>query len=277
MLPVNQQSVQLPPADKSISRKETHSENTVTHLARSFRRLTPHPSGLRPVPFRLGGGQSWEAPIPEADLEKEEALRLKQLARAEEQKLILAVKAGDAAAFQTLVNKYKNQVYSHCYRMVNDEEESNDLSQEVFLKVFRYIQKYEHTYSFYTWLYRITVNSCIDYLRKKRRHPNNVSLSHGYDNDPSEVGKDQDYPDFSMMPDKHLHTLELNGVLSKAIGELSEKLRVIIVMKEIDGMSYDEIADILKCSRGTVKSRLFRARERLKELLSPYFDGEAAG
>ena len=203
--------------------------------------------------------------------EREKMNDAKEASRQMDRELITSMKGGDQSAFPQLVSKYQRQVYNHCQRMVNDEEESYDLTQEVFLRVFRNIKNYQHNYSFYTWLYRITVNCCIDYLRKRKRQPANVSLSQGYRNDRNEPGPDQDYPDEKFVPDKMALNRELNQILNDAIGKLSEKLRVIIILKEIEGFSYDEIAEILVCSRGTVKSRLFRARERLKELLGPYF------
>ena len=186
--------------------------------------------------------------------------------------LINAFKEGDMDAFRELVEKYEQRVYNHCMRIVNDDVESYDLSQEVFIKVFRKIKNYEHTYSFYTWLYRITVNTCIDYLRRKKRTVNSISLSNSYGEEGSEAGREQDIPDTTFVPDTHAENAELNDVLQQAIAKLSEKLRVIIVMKEIEGYSYDEIGEKLGCSRGTVKSRLFRAREKLKDLLADYME-----
>lgn len=184
--------------------------------------------------------------------------------------LISSFKEGDTSAFQELVLKYEQRVYNHCLRMVNDEVESYDLTQEVFLKVFRKIKNYEHTYSFYTWLYRITVNCCIDFLRRKKRHIQGISLSGNIHDDSSEAGKEQDIPDHTFIPEDALVNKELSEVLQAAINQLSEKLRSIIILKEVEGFSYDEIAEVLECSRGTVKSRLFRARERLKDLLADY-------
>ena len=182
--------------------------------------------------------------------------------------LITAHKAGDESAFPALVRKYESRIYNHCLRMVNDREESADLTQEVFLKVFRNIGKYEHTYTFYTWLYRITVNCCIDYIRKKKRQLQSLSLSTmNYEEIGS--GKEQDVPDTSLMPDKIMRDAEVKEILHQAISKLSEKMRTIILLKEIEGFSYEEIADVLGCSRGTVKSRLFRARERLREIIEP--------
>jgi len=184
--------------------------------------------------------------------------------------LINAFKKGDTGAFHELVLKYEGRVYNHCLRLVNDEEESFDLTQEVFLKVFRKIKNYEHTYAFYTWLYRITVNSCIDYMRRKKRTVQSVSLSMHSHEDGMDSGREQDIPDTKFTPTGQFEKNELSAHLNEALEQLSEKLRVILVLKEMEGFSYEEIAEILGVSRGTVKSRLFRARERLKELLVGY-------
>jgi RNA polymerase sigma-70 factor (ECF subfamily) len=198
----------------------------------------------------------------------------RHLSRQEDQALIAALKQGDGEAFRSLVLKYERQVYNHCLRMVYDEEESYDLTQEIFLRVYRNIGNYQHNFTFYTWLYRITVNCCIDYLRKRKRQPPCVSLSQpGPGESTREPAREQDFPDETYLPDKSALNRELGQVLERALAKLSVKLREIIVLKEVEGLSYEEIAEILNCSRGTVKSRLFRARERLKELLGPYFAG----
>ncbi len=187
--------------------------------------------------------------------------------------LIAAFKAGDDDAFSDLVLKYEQRVFNHCLRMVRHEQESQDLTQEVFIKVYRSIRSYEHTYAFYTWLYRITVNCCIDHVRKKRRHAPLVSLSPAPPGSPADSVRERALPDERYVPEQQMLNRELNAVLQQAIAQLSPKLKEIIVAKEIWGLSYQEIAQNLNCSRGTVKSRLFRARERLKELLAPYMAG----
>ncbi|MDH4121697.1 MAG: sigma-70 family RNA polymerase sigma factor [Deltaproteobacteria bacterium] len=201
--------------------------------------------------------------------EEQQTLQDKAAIRAWEHDLVGRVKNGDQRAFRELVERYGRQVRNHCLRMVGNEDESEDLTQEVFFKVFRSIEKYEHAYSFYTWLYRITVNCCIDHLRRRKRKPANVSLSHGYGEEGWEAGKDRDLPDGRFVPDNSLSQQQTQDILSSAISQLSHKLRVILVLKEIEGFSYDEIAEIIHVSRGTVKSRLFRARERMKEILTP--------
>ena len=125
------------------------------------------------------------------------------------------------------------------------------------------------TTTFAPWVYRIAVNCCIDYMRKKKRNAHTVSLTISLDTESGEQGKEQDIADLTYAPDAALESRELSDMLHAAIGQLSEKLQAIIILKEIEGFTYDEIAEILDCSRGTVKSRLFRARERLKELLAP--------
>lgn len=223
------------------------------------------------------GPESERAPFipPEAE-PKAESTRdaARSLSRRQDQALIAALKQGDRDAFEQLVLKYQRQVYNHCLRMVYDEEESYDLSQEIFLRVYRNIANYQHNFSFYTWLYRITVNCCIDYLRKRKRQPVCVSLSQPAPGDNArDPGREQDFPDETYLPDKTALNRELSHVLQRAMARLSPKLREIIVLKEIEGFSYEEISEILNCSRGTVKSRLFRARERMKDLLGPYFAG----
>ena len=186
----------------------------------------------------------------------------------DDQRIIVILKIGDFSSFPALIRKYERQVYNHCLRMVHDPEESYDLTQEIFLRVYRNIGSYQHRYSFYTWLYRITVNCCIDYIRKRRRQPRLVSLSlPPVAGKPNDAGQ-REIPDGSRGPERNAMGRELGDILNAAIDQLSDKLRSIFILKEIEGFSYDEIAEILRCSRGTVKSRLFRARVRLRQLLA---------
>lgn len=183
--------------------------------------------------------------------------------------LIIAFKEGNSDAFQALVRRYEDRVFNLCLRMVNDEVESADLTQEVFLKVYRSIGNYQHNHAFYTWVYRIAVNACIDCLRKRKRHAHTISLCIAGREDQGDGGRELDIPDASGIPDALLEQAQLRDKMMEAIGQLSEKLRTIILLKEVEGFTYEEISDVLECSRGTVKSRLFRARERLREILGP--------
>ena len=185
-----------------------------------------------------------------------------------DREVISAIRAGDTAAFELLVHKYEARVFHHCLRMVGDREESTDLTQEVFLKVYRNIHKYEHAYAFYTWLYRITANCCIDYFRSSKRKVQKVSLSQVDGNSQQDNARDYEIPDERFGPELNLMNSELRETLNEAIGQLSENLRSTIFLKEIEGFSYAEIAEISECSIGTVKSRMHRAREELRDALT---------
>jgi RNA polymerase sigma-70 factor (ECF subfamily) len=190
--------------------------------------------------------------------------------RAEDHELIAAAKAGDERAFGKLMRKYEERVQNHCMRIVGDEQESEDLKQEVFVKVFRSLPNYEHTYAFYTWMYRITQNCCIDRIRKIKRQALEISLTPGPDEEGMDAPREHAIPDETYVPEKAALNNELKAAIESALAKLSPKLREIIVLKEQDGLSYEEIGAMLRCSRGTVKSRLFRAREKLQGLLAPY-------
>ncbi len=189
-----------------------------------------------------------------------------------DKELIAAYKQGDRSILQQLIAKYESRVFNHCMRIVDNREESADLTQEVFLKVFRNIDKYEHTYAFYTWLYRITVNCCIDHLRERKRRVAKVSLTPVHADDGSGEIKEAEIPDERFIPEQRAINLELNATLNQALASLPESLRSIIVLKEIEGMSYAEIAELVNCSLGTVKSRMHRARVQLKAYLAPHLD-----
>ena len=187
-----------------------------------------------------------------------------------DREIISAIREGDLSAFEHLVEKYETRVFHHCLRIVGDREESADLTQEVFLKVFRNIHKYEHGYAFYTWLYRITVNCCIDYFRNSKRKIKKVPLSQVDNHSDSDSDRDHEIPDERYGPELNLMKTELRDVLNQAVSKLSENLRSTIILKEIEGFSYAEIAEISECSIGTVKSRMHRAREELKDYLTSY-------
>ncbi len=190
--------------------------------------------------------------------------------RAEDQDLIAAAKVGDERAFAKLMRKYEERVQKHCLRIVGDEQEAEDLKQEVFVKVFRSLPSYEHTYAFYTWMYRITQNCCIDRIRKIKRQALEISLTPRPDEDGQDAPREHSIPDETYVPEKEALNNELKATIEAALAKLSPKLREIIVLKEQEGLSYEEIGAMLHCSRGTVKSRLFRAREKLQDLLAPY-------
>ncbi|MEM1350124.1 MAG: sigma-70 family RNA polymerase sigma factor [Myxococcota bacterium] len=187
--------------------------------------------------------------------------------------LVERARHGDRDAFRELVEKYQRKVYSICYGMLKDAESSLDVSQEVFIKVYRYLEKFNQKSSFYTWLYRITVNMCIDYIRKHskvQRVEYDDRLSHdGAQGDehilPSTLG---------LHPDKVYGRKELREKMLEALETLSEKHRTILILREVEGLSYEEIADVLNISKGTVMSRLFHARRYFQDAIKEYVQGE---
>jgi RNA polymerase sigma-70 factor (ECF subfamily) len=198
--------------------------------------------------------------------------RSAQSARPDEAILIEAVKAGDSQAFETLVKRYGTRIHGHCLRLVHDEEQSADLAQEVLLRIFRNIHRYQHNFAFYTWVYRITTNCCIDYLRKRQRQINDLAA-------PLEDDRDSEWPEWESRipstmqgPEDAYAGMEMRQTIQCTLNELPHSLREVIVLRDVEGYSYQEIAHMLSCSTGTVKSRLFRARSRMKNRLGGMLD-----
>ncbi len=187
----------------------------------------------------------------------------------EDLELVMAHKDGNPDAFHFLVKKNQQRVFSHCMRIVKDADECADLTQEVFIKVFLNLKKYEPSYAFKTWLYRITANCCIDFLRKKKRRRLEVSLTTDFRFDFAGVGSELEIADRKFCPERHLNSKQFNDILGEVIGKLSERLRDTFILKEMAGLSNKEIAEILDCPLNTVKTRMKNARERLKVLLGP--------
>lgn len=169
---------------------------------------------------------------------------------------------GDARAFKEIVNKYKNTVYDTAYSICGRHDEADDIAQEVFLKIYRNAGKFLGKSSFKTWLYRVTVNQAITNLRKKK------SGLGVYDEEFTDNEKFK-AEDFTVANDagRWLQKEHIRETIQKALRMLPEKYRTVVVLKEIDGLSYNEIAEALNISVGRVKIRLFRAREKLKGLL----------
>lgn len=181
-----------------------------------------------------------------------------------DQEIILRCKNGDREAFNLLMEKYQRQVFNVVYGMLSDYEDASDATQEVFIKVYRSIASFKGQSSFMTWLYRICSNVCNDFLRKRQRQGRTVSLD--ADND-EETNNVMDVVSNEPMPDEMLEMNESQKALWAAIKALKKEYREIIVYSDIQQLSYDEIARIIRCPNGTVKSRLNRARSALKKNL----------
>lgn len=182
--------------------------------------------------------------------------------------LITRSQRGDAKAFDQLVSLTFQNVYNIAYRMVNNADDASDATQEAFIRAFKSIKSYRRDASFSTWLYRIVVNVCLDIIRRKRRDPASAS----------DLGSDTDLPTGTSplaqppMPEQVAETRERQAVVHGAIGKLSDEHRAVLVLFDIQGLTYDEIAETLGIPVGTVKSRLNRARMALKGLLEPHME-----
>ncbi len=176
--------------------------------------------------------------------------------------LVQQIKAGDIDAFETLVDRYQKQVYNIAYRYTGNQEDALDLAQEAFLKAYRGINNFRQEAAFKTWIYHITSNVCKDFLRKIKKN-NEVSLDAPIYTAEGEMEKQ--IVDNSIGPDGIYERKELLEAIQKAISSLPEDHREVIILREIQQLSYEEIAEILDCSLGTVKSRISRARGLLKD------------
>lgn len=184
-----------------------------------------------------------------------------------EEKLIEKAKLGDKEAFGQLIMKHERRVYNVALQMVKNEEDAKDIAQDALIKVYRNINKFSGKSSFTTWIHRVTMNTALDALRKKksRKEKDTYSLD-----ERMEVNKDSDIhlrTSQADMPEDVLLRQERKDALEDALQELKEDHRSVIVLREIQGLSYQEIAEVLETSEGTVKSRINRGRKKLKEIL----------
>ena len=177
--------------------------------------------------------------------------------------------AGDAGAFDHLVESTQNRLFASILRIVGSRDETLDVLQDTYLKVFRNIHRFQRGCSFYTWVYRISVNQAISYRRKKRL----PSLSFGWRGDNSgEQDMDPTDPDSAESPLEKLLVEERNVFIERALNALPPAQRAVLVMCDFDGLKYDEIADVLGVPIGTVRSRIHRAREELRKKLEPFLE-----
>lgn len=188
--------------------------------------------------------------------------------------LILRCQANDAAAFNEIVARYKNKVYNYICRMIGAGLDAEDLTQETFVRAYLNMKSFQSRASLNTWLFRIATNICIDHTRKNRKIK---TLTTSLSKEDYEDGEDieRDIPDQRYDPQLLLLNSELGVQLTEAIRGLPEKLRMVVLLHDIEGLAYEEIAQIVDCPLGTVKSRLFNARTALRNKLSPYLDGLA--
>lgn len=180
----------------------------------------------------------------------------------DEKTVIHAVKAGDSEAYGQIVKAYEKQIYNLCLRMVSDPADAEDLTQEAFVKAWQGLEFYKFEAAFSTWLYRLTTNLCIDFIRKKKRRP----VSSMTVEEDGEIGE-LEFPDTGLLPEEEILRRERQCQLCNAMEALDEEGRAIITLRVVDELSYEQIAKVLDIKVGTVKSRLARARDRLRKIL----------
>ena len=186
----------------------------------------------------------------------------------EDADLVKASQNGTLAAFDELIQRYQQRVYATVYHMTSSHEDADDLTQESFIKAYNALKRFKGESSFYTWIYRIAVNRTINFLKQRKRKSYHMSLN---DMD-MQV---ENHPDLLMFisdntPRRDVRLNELQEKMNEAMQKLSETHRLTVTLHDVQGMSHDEIGKIMDCNTGTVRSRLFYARQQLQALLSEY-------
>jgi RNA polymerase sigma-70 factor (ECF subfamily) len=182
--------------------------------------------------------------------------------------LIQATKQGDDSAFAEIIDRYRNPIVNYLYRFLNDYEEAIDLAQETFVRVYFAIDRYHTGFAFSTYIYRIATNLAISELRKRKRR-RLLSLTGLFQSDADDTTEYQPR-DERQLQDDDLVEDEKSKVIARAIAALPEKYRVPIILRDVEGRSYEEIAEIMELGLGTTKSRISRGRGLLKEKLKGY-------
>jgi len=185
----------------------------------------------------------------------------------EEIELVKRARKGDLAAYDDLVRRYQERIYATIYHMTSNHEDANDLAQEAFIKAFQALRSFKGGSSFYTWVYRIAVNKTLNFLkqRKNRTQMSLDDLDFNAEHDPDLVALVSD-----KTPRREVALAELQEKLNAAMQKLSEPHRLAVTLHDVQGLSHEEIAEIMDCNVGTVRSRLFYARQQMQAYLSDY-------
>ena len=204
----------------------------------------------KPLPVPLAGSPVAPAPVP-----------------VEEMDLVRRARRGDSAAYDDLMRRYQERIYATVYHMTANHEDANDMAQEAFIKAFQALKSFKGGSSFYTWVYRIAVNKTINFL-KQRKNRAQMSL------DDLDLNAEHD-PDLVALisentPRREVGLAELQEKLNAAMQKLSEPHRLAVTLHDVQGLSHEESAKIMECNIGTVRSRLFYARQQLQAYLSDY-------
>jgi RNA polymerase sigma-70 factor (ECF subfamily) len=205
----------------------------------------------------------------QATIPKETPVSSQQIwAEYEDVDLVKASQDGTLAAFDELIQRYQQRVYATVYHMTSSHEDADDLTQESFIKAYKALKRFKGESSFYTWIYRIAVNRTINFLKQRKRKSYHMSLN---DMD-MQVENHADLLMFisDNTPRRDVRLNELQEKMNEAMQKLSETHRLTVTLHDVQGMSHDEIGKIMDCNTGTVRSRLFYARQQLQALLSEY-------
>jgi RNA polymerase sigma factor (sigma-70 family) len=183
--------------------------------------------------------------------------------RQEDKRLIGLALEGDQKAYESLLNKYRNLVFSIMFKMVHNPQEAEDLTQEAFMKAFNSLSSFNDEFAFSTWLMKIASNNCIDYLRKRKLRTYSIHESIQYKDEKIEI----DILDQDAGPEKKMIQSEKREIIENAINELPERYRHVIILRHKEEKSYEEISELLNLPLGTIKAQIFRAREILNKKL----------
>ncbi len=179
--------------------------------------------------------------------------------------LIIKAQGGDVIAFEELIESYQKTIFSIAYRIAGNPDDAADMTQEVLVKFFKNLNKFKGNSKFSTWLYRVATNTCLDERKRTIRHMN-YSLDQEIETDEGAFAGE--LADTSPTPEESAERHAIKGAINLAISKLKDEHKKVIILRDIQGFSYDEIAKIMHCSTGTVKSRINRARLQLKKILS---------
>lgn len=182
-----------------------------------------------------------------------------------DQQLVERVQQGDKRAFDLLVLKYQHKIISVVNRYVRDSADVQDVVQEAFIKAYRALENFRGDSAFYTWMYRIAINTAKNYLISRGRRPPSSDVDV---DDAEHYAGNENLQDFDT-PETTLFCEQLQAAVESTIENLPEDLRTAVTLREMDGLSYEEIADVMKCPVGTVRSRIFRAREAIDKVVQP--------
>ena len=190
----------------------------------------------------------------------------------DDRELVESARKGDRDAFRTLFERYHRRAYSLAFGVLRHQDDALDVVQDAFIKAHKYLDKFEGNSSFYTWLYRIVMNLAIDHLRKHRRQKP-VELDEQHLEEGGSAGDDSLLPKIlGGNPGRALLDKEIRARIDQALGQLSENHRAVLVMRELEGLSYEEMAQAMNCSKGTIMSRLFHARKNMQKQLVDLVD-----